>query len=168
MSHLVVIGYDDMHKASEVKLELLKLQQDYLIDLEDAVVAVKKPDGKIQLNQAINLTAYGAAQGSFLGLLIGALFLSPFFGAVLGAASGAIAGGLSDVGINDAFMKELASTLKPGSSALFVLVKSATPDKVAEKLQGTGGKLLKTSLSHEDETKLQTVLDEAKKVTQTA
>lgn len=168
MSHLVVIGYDDVHKAEEVRLELVKLQHEYLIDMEDAVVVVKKPDGKIKLNQAVNLAAYGAFQGTFLGMLIGILFLSPLLGAMLGAASGAISGALSDAGINDQFMKELGETLKPGTSALFVLVRSATPDKVSEKLQGTGGKVLKTSLSHENEEKLQKVLDEAKKVTQTA
>lgn len=164
MSHLVVIGYDDEHKAEEMRITLLKLQKEYLIDLEDAVVAVKKADGKVKLNQAVNLTALGAAQGTFWGLLIGALFLSPFLGAAVGASSGAISGALSDMGINDNFMKQIAETLKPGSSALFILVKSSTPDKVAEHIQGSGGTLIKTSLTHEDEDKLQKVLNEAKKV----
>ncbi len=166
MSDLIVIGYDNMHRAQEVRLELLKLQHEYLIDLEDAVVVIKKEDGKIKLEQAINLTASGAAHGTFWGLLIGALFLSPFLGAAVGAASGAISGALSDIGINDDFMKEIGATLKPGSSALFVLVKSATPDKVAEQIQGTGGKIIKTSLTHEKEDKLQAVLDQAKSVAQ--
>jgi uncharacterized membrane protein len=69
-----------------------------------------------------------------------------------------VTGALSDVGINDDFMKDLAATMKPGSSALFVLVRSMTPDKVLEELQGTGGTVLKTSLSHEDEAKLQAAL----------
>lgn len=166
MSDLIVVGYDDIHKADEVRLTLLKLQKDYLIDLEDAVVVVKKADGKVKLHQPVNLPAMGAARGSLWGLLIGALFLSPFLGAAIGAASGAVSGALSDIGISDAFMKELGATLKPGTSALFVLVKSATPDKVAEHIQGTGGKLLKTSLTHEKEEKLQAVLDESKKVVQ--
>lgn len=166
MSKLVVIGYDDMHKADEVRLTLLKLQRDYLIDLEDAVVVVKKPDGKVKLNQAVNLPILGATSGTFWGLLVGALFLSPFLGAAVGAASGALSGALSDVGINDDFMKQLGEQLKPGTSALFVLVKSATPDKVAEHLTGTGGKILQTSLTHEDEAKLQAVLDHAQKVSQ--
>lgn len=161
MSHLIVVGYDDMHKAEEVRHTLIKLQKDYLIDMEDAVVVIKKPDGKIKLHQAVNLTAYGATQGTFWGLLIGALFLSPFLGAAVGAGSGAIAGALSDVGIPDDFMKEISATLKPGTSALFVLVKSSTPDKVAEHIHGTGGKLLRTSLTHEDEKKLAAVLDDA-------
>lgn len=168
MSDLVVIGYDDIHKADEVRLMLVKMQKEYLIDLEDAVVAIKKPDGKIKLSQALNLTTDGAVRGTFWGMLIGALFLSPFLGAAIGAGSGAIAGALSDLGINDNFMKEIAGQLKPGTSALFVLVKSATPDKVAEHIQGTGGHLLKTSLTHENEEKLQAVLDQTNKATQPA
>ncbi len=164
MSTLVVIGYDDMYKADEVRLTLLKLQQDYLIDMEDAVVAVKKQDGKIKLHQPVNLAGMGAAHGSLWGLLIGAIFLNPFLGAAVGAASGAISGALTDIGINDDFMKEVAETLTPGTSALFVLVKSATPDKVAEHMKGTGGHILQTSLTHENEEKLQSVLDNAKKV----
>jgi Predicted membrane protein len=168
MSELIVIAYDNEHQAEEVRIKLLKLQREYLIDLEDAVVAVKKPNGKIKLNQIFDTTLYGAAQGTFWGLLIGAIFLTPFFGAALGAASGAISGALSDVGINDDFMKEVGASIKEGNSALFVLVRSATPDKVLEELQGTGGKILKTSLTHDQETKLQAALDAAKKETASA
>ena len=63
----------------------------------------------------------------------------------VGAASGAAAGTLSDVGINDGFMKNLAETMQPDSSVLFVLVRKATPDRVLEELKGSGGKILKTS-----------------------
>jgi uncharacterized membrane protein len=163
MSSLIVIGYDDVLKAEELRLKLLKLQREYLIDLEDAVVAIRKPDGTVKLNQAVNLTATGMLSGGFWGTLIGSIFLSPLFGLAVGAASGAISGALSDVGINDNFMKELAATLKPGTSALFVLVRKATPDKVLEEVQGCGGKVLKTSLTHEEETKLQAALDAGKK-----
>jgi uncharacterized membrane protein len=94
--------------------------------------------------------------------LIGMLFLNPLLGAAVGAGAGAISGTLSDVGVNDKFMKELAANFQPGSSALFVLVRKATPDKVLEELQGAGGKIIQTSLSHEDESKLQAALDAVK------
>jgi uncharacterized membrane protein len=163
MSTLAVIGYDNEFKAEEVRLTLRKLQKDYLIDLEDAVVAVKDAQGKVKLHQAINLTAAGAVGGGFWGSLIGLIFLNSLLGAAVGAAAGAASGALTDVGINDKFMKELAATMSPGSSALFVLVRKATPDKVLAELQGSGGKVLKTSLSHDDETKLQAALSAAKK-----
>lgn len=161
MSTLVVIGYNDLHKAEEVRLMLRKMQKDYLIDLEDAVVAVKDEKGKIKLHQAINLTAAGAASGGFWGALIGLIFLNPLLGLAVGATAGAVSGALTDVGIDDQFMKELAGTLKPGSSVLFVLARKATPDRVLEELKGTGGKILKTSLSHDDEAKLQAALSAA-------
>jgi uncharacterized membrane protein len=81
----------------------------------------------------------------------------------VGAASGAAAGALSAVGINDDFMKNVAETMQPDSSVLFVLVRKAMPDKVLEELKGSGGKILKISLSHEDEAKVQAALDVAKK-----
>jgi uncharacterized membrane protein len=162
MSTLVVIGYDDPYKAEEVRLKLRKLQSEYLIDLEDAVVAVKDASGKVKLHQAVNLTAAGAVSGGFWGSLIGLIFLNPLLGLAVGATAGAVSGALSDVGINDDFMKDLAATMTNGRSALFVLVRKATPDKVLEEIKGTGGKILKTSLSHEDEAKLQAALNAAK------
>lgn len=162
MSELIVIGYDNPFQAEEVRLKLLKMQRDYLIDLEDAVVAVKREDGKVKLNQVFNLTQAGAVGGTFWGALIGMLFLNPLFGAAVGAGAGAISGALTDVGINDDFMKNLADTFKPGTSALFILVRKATPDKVLLELQGAGGKIIQTSLSHENEAKLQAALDAAK------
>jgi uncharacterized membrane protein len=163
MSDLIVVAYEDQYKAEEVRLTLMRLQRDYLIDLEDAVVAVKKDEGKVKLHQVHNVTASGAVGGGFWGLLIGLLFLHPLLGFAVGAGTGAVAGALADVGINDNFMKELADTLKPGSSALFVLVRKATPDKVLDELRGAGGKVIRTSLSKEDEQRLQSALDEVQK-----
>ena len=162
MSDLIVVGYDDMFKAEEVRLKLLKMQKEYLVDLEDAVVAVKKEDGKVKLNQMYHLAASGAVGGGFWGMLIGLIFLNPILGAVVGAGAGAAAGALSDVGIDDDFMKKLAEQLQPGTSVLFVLIRKMIADKVLDELSGTGGKVLQTSLSHEDETKLQGALDAAK------
>jgi len=161
MSTLIVVGYKDIHKAEEVRLQLLKLQRDYLLDLEDAAVVVKNDKGKIKLHQAFDLTTAGAINGGFWGSLIGLMFLNPLLGLAVGASAGAVSGALTDVGIDDNFMKELGATLTPGSSALFVLLRNPTaaPDKVLEELKGTGGTILKTSLSHEDEAKIQAALN---------
>ena len=134
------------------------MQKEYLISLDDIVVAYKTDKGKIRLQQALNLTAAGAAQGSFWGLLIGLLFMMPVFGVVAGAAAGAASGALTDLGIDDKMMKQLAENLKPDGAILFLLVRTATEDKVLAGLQGAGGKLLQTSLTHEDESKLQAAL----------
>ena len=162
MADLVVIEFDDMHKAEELRLKLQKMQRDYLVDLADAVVAVKDEKGKVKLNQIHNLTASGAISGGLWGTLLGVIFLNPLMGMAAGAAAGAISGALTDVGINDQFMKNVASGFNNGSSALFVLVRKVTPDKVLVELEGAGGKILQTSLSHEQETKLQEALSAAK------
>ena len=163
MADFVAIEYDDEYKAHEVRLTLLKLQQDYLIDLKDAVVAVKDANGKVKLHQAVNMTAAGAARGGLWGTLVGVVFLGPFFGVgtLAGAAAGAASGALTDIGINNDFMKKLSEGFKPGTSALFVLVRSATPDKVVEEIKKYGGTVLQTSLCHDKEAKLQAALDEA-------
>ncbi|MGC1955509.1 MAG: DUF1269 domain-containing protein [Gammaproteobacteria bacterium] len=162
MADLIVIEYDDMYKAEEVRLRLQKMQRDYLVDLEDAVIAVKDQKGKVKLDQIHNVTAQGAISGGFLGTLVGILFLNPLLGLAAGAAAGAISGALTDVGISDKFMKNVASGFKNGSSALFVLVRKVTPDKVRAELEGTGGNILQTSLTHEEEAKLQAALSAVK------
>jgi len=136
----------------------LGLQKDYLIELGDAAIAVKQPDGSIRLNQLINTTAAGAVSGTFWGTLIGLIFLVPLVGAAIGAASGALGGWLTDVGVNDTFMKEVAESLQPGNAALFLLIRKLTTDKVLEDLKGVGGKVLRTSFDHTKEDALRNAL----------
>lgn len=156
MSDLIVIVYPTESKAEEVRQTLLGLQNEYLIKLGDAVIATKTDAGKIKLNQLINTTATGAVSGSFWGLLVGVLFLNPLLGVAVGATSGALGGALTDIGINDAFMKDLSTSIEPGNAALFLLIKEMTADKVLKHIQGFGGIVLKTSL---DETKEQVLRD---------
>ena len=161
MSDLVVIGFDDEHKAFEMRAALAKLQKEYLIEMEDVVVVTKDDKGKVKLHQAVNLTAAGAMGGTFWGMLIGMIFLNPLVGAAVGAGAGALSGKLRDIGISDNFMKELGETLKNNTSALFVLVRKVTPDKVLEELKGFKGKVLKTSLTKDKEEELRQVLENA-------
>ncbi|KGF73524.1 membrane protein [Neosynechococcus sphagnicola sy1] len=159
MADLFVVAYEDEFKAEEVRLTLARLQKEHLIELADAAVVVKDKDGKIKLKQAIDLTSAGAVSGGFWGLLIGTLFFVPLLGAAVGAASGAISGALTDIGIDDNFMKELGATLQPSTSALFVLVSKVTPDKVLEEVAPFGGKVLQTSLTKTQEAELRDILD---------
>ena len=143
-----------------MRAELVKLQKEYLIEMEDVVVVTKDGKGKVKLHQAMNLTAAGAMGGSFWGMLIGMIFLNPLVGAAVGAGAGALSGRLADVGIDDKFMQELGETLTPETSALFVLVRKATPDKVLEGLKKFKGKVIKTSLTIDKEEELQKILDQ--------
>ncbi|MER8791776.1 DUF1269 domain-containing protein [Mesorhizobium sp. M0983] len=156
MSDLIVLVYPTEAKAEEVRQRLFALQKEYLINIGDAVIATKTEAGNVKLNQIMNTTVAGAVSGSFWGLLIGVIFLNPVVGVAIGAASGALGGALTDVGINDAFMKDLSASLQPGNAALFVLVHGMTADKVLNAIKGFGGVVLKTSL---DDTKEQTLRD---------
>lgn len=150
MSDLVFIAFPTEQKAEEVRQRLLALQREYLIELGDAVVVVKDADGRIKLNQLINPTATGALSGAMWGTLVGFIFMMPLLGTAIGAASGALGGKLTDLGIEDNFMKEAAGALQPGTAGLFVLIRKVTADKVLAELRGIGGTVMRTSF---DETK---------------
>jgi uncharacterized membrane protein len=158
MSSLIAVGFKDEFTADAVLLELRKLQKEHLIDLEDAAVVIRDKDGKVKIKQTQELTTAGALSGGFWGLLFGFIFFNPLLGWAVGAIAGGISGAFSDIGIDDNFIREVGSTIEPNTSAIFVLVRRATPDKVLEDLSRFNGKVLKTSLSNEDEAKLQAVL----------
>jgi len=145
MNDLLVIAFPSEAKAEGVRQKLFQMQKEYLIEMGDAVVAVKDAEGHIKLNQLFNTTAIGGVSGMFWGALIGLIFMMPLAGAALGAASGAVSGALTDFGIDDKFMKEVAEVVPPGGAALFVLVRKMTTDKVLEGLKGAGGVVLRTS-----------------------
>lgn len=158
MAHLVIIAYESEEKAEQARAKLLEFQKEYLIELGDAVVAFRRPDGSVKLNQLMNTTAAGAASGALWGGLIGLLFLNPLLGLAVGAGAGALSGRLTDVGIDDKFMKDAAAALKPGQAALCVLVRKVTADKVLAAMASFGGTVLRTNLSSEQETKLREAL----------
>jgi len=155
MADLLVIEYPTEAQAEEVRRKLLAMQKEYLIELGDAVVAVKQPDGNVKLNQLFQPVSSGAASGALWGALIGMLFLMPLAGAAVGAASGALGGKLTDLGINDAFMRDAAKTLQSGNAALFLLIRKMTTDKVVAELRGSGGTVLRSSFDETKEATLQ-------------
>ncbi|MEM8570544.1 MAG: DUF1269 domain-containing protein [Pseudomonadota bacterium] len=160
MPDLIAVVFPSEAKAEEVRHEILAMAKEYLIEIGDAVVAVKTENGRVKLNQMLNTTAAGAAGGSFWGLLIGFIFMNPLLGVAAGAASGALAGRLTDVGINDDFMRKLSEEVSAGEAVLFLLVNRVTGDKVLKRIEGVGGRVLQTSLDTEAENKLRAALAE--------
>ena len=161
MADLIAVAFDDQSKAFDLRGRLVELQKEYLIDMGDVVVVTRNDKGKVHLHQATNLTAAGAVGGGFWGMLIGMLFLNPLFGFAVGTGAGVLSGYLSDIGIDDKFMKQIGEELTPGSAALFVLVRKATGDKVRDSLSdfaGTGT-VLQTSLDKDTEEALRQVFE---------
>ncbi|BBB96675.1 MULTISPECIES: DUF1269 domain-containing protein [Bradyrhizobium] len=157
MSDLVAIVYPSEAKAEEVRQKIFKLQSEYLITISDAVIAVKTGDS-VKLSQLVNTTMTGAASGSFWGLLLGMVFLNPLLGVALGAGAGALSGALTDFGIRDQFMKDLASKVRSGDAVLFLLIQSMTSDKVLNAIKDAGGIVLTTSLDEKREQHLRDAL----------
>jgi uncharacterized membrane protein len=167
MSDLIAVAFDNEFKAERVRLDLLELQHEHLVDLEEAAVLVHKKDGKVKLHHVTHFTVPVALGGGFVGSLVGLMLINPalaLLGLVTGTGLGAIIGSLKEVGIEEKFMRELGSHLKPGTSALFIVAKKAKPEAIVKELNRFGGKVLQTSLKHDDEDKLRAALDAAKSV----
>lgn len=158
MSDLVVLGYDDMTTAMQVMDKIEELQSDLVIQLDDAAVIVRNADGKFKVVTNHHGTGIGAAGGLFWGFLFGILFFIPFLGMAIGAGLGAIMGKITESGIDKEFIDKVRDQVQPGTSAVFLIVRQATPDKVLAALAPFGGTVLQTSLSGETEQKLQEAL----------
>jgi uncharacterized membrane protein len=154
VSELVVIAFDNETGAAEMRDALVELQKQRLVTLDDAAVVVRRADGKVRVKQAVSLVGAGALGGAFWGMLIGLLFWMPWLGMAMGALSGALGGALSDHGIDDGFIREVGDTIGPGNSALFLLIREATPDRLVDELKQFNGKIMQTSLSKADEARL--------------
>jgi uncharacterized membrane protein len=156
MITLVVIAYNELHKAEELRVELQRIQSECLLDLAEVVVAVNDERGKIKLHHAGDLTNRSAVYGGCGSTLTNLILMN--------ATAGVTTSALANLGIGDHFMKQLTATLVPGSSALFVLTRSPSPDKdqMLEEVKGQGGKIIMTSLSAEDHARLEAALNAAK------
>ena len=154
MSSLVVFAFPTQGGAQEVLNEVMQLQREQLLELEDAAVVWREPDGKPKVKQANSLVGPGAWGGAFWGMLLGLLFFAPWLGMAIGALSGALAGKFADIGIDDKFIRDVEQKIPPGTSALFLLVRRATMDRVLAALQPYHPEVLQTSLSAEQEARL--------------
>ena len=151
MAQLVVLGFENETDADSFIGKLQQMSKEQIIGLQDVVKVVRKPDGKTKIHQGQNLTSTGALSGAFWGMLIGLIFWMPWLGAALGAAGGALGGKMSDVGIDDKFIEEIADKVQPGQAAVFMLIGTSTPDRVEAEIAGTKATVIKTNLSADAE-----------------
>jgi uncharacterized membrane protein len=155
MATFTVWQFDTADGADHALGVLERLRKQELITIHDAAIVTWPDDRKKpKTEQLHSLVGVGALGGAFWGLLFGLIFLVPLLGAAVGAATGAFAGALTDVGIDDGFIKEVRRTVTPGTSALFLMTSDAVIDKVREEFRGTRATLIHTNLSDEDEARL--------------
>lgn len=161
MTELIVLMYDSEEAGQQVLAEIGTMQKEKIIQVADAALAVKDQKGKVKVTQTLEKMHTGsvAIWGGFWGLLIGLLFGGPIFWAFFGVVLGGLLGKTTDLGIDNAFIKEVGEKMEPGHSALFIMVIEATADKVLPELKKFGGHVVQTSLSEEDEDKLRKALE---------
>ncbi|HEV3292461.1 MAG TPA: DUF1269 domain-containing protein [Streptosporangiaceae bacterium] len=158
MSDLIAIGYPDEATAEEAATEARRLARDLIIEPDAIAVIERDAEGKYHVHTSHNPVGAGASWGMFWGLLFGLLFFIPVFGLAIGAGLGALMGKITKTGIDRAFQDQVRDMLQPGTSALFLMVEKATPDKAVEAMSKYGGTVLKTSLSKDAEAELQEAL----------
>ena len=183
MAELIVVGFKkDMYRASEVLNQLLALNDDWVVDLHDAVAVYRDYNGKLRVDQSYQMTTGdGAALGGLWGLLIGATLAIPFTaGASAAAAAGAMAAGAiggtalgaglgaadasswkEEFGIPDEFVQRVGALIQPGDSAIYAILRTADPGIVADQFRGYGGTILRTTLSRDQQAKVEKVLSKS-------
>ena len=176
MRDLIVVGFQGTHRASEVLSQLQDLQENWVLELDDAVAAYRTDDGRLRIDQSVNpTTKEGGAMGGVVGAMLGALLAAPFTGGasaavaatamgasaagagMLGAAAGADdAANFKDTyGVSEDFVKQVGGLIQPGNSAVFAEIRAADPQSVAERFRGYGGTILRTSLPPDKAAKIQ-------------
>jgi uncharacterized membrane protein len=160
MATLVAIGYPDETTAEQARQTVQRLEADLIIQADQVAAISRDQSGKLHTTTSHSMSSGGggAVWGGFWGLLFGLLFFIPFAGFAIGAGFGALFGHLGKNAIDKAFQDQVRDYLKPGTSALFMVIEKATPDKAIAALDQYGGTVFKTSLSDEDTAKLQEAL----------
>ena len=158
MADLVAIGYPDETTAALAMSEAEHLAEDLIIQPDAIAAIVRTKDGKFRVTTNHHEVAGGATWGMWWGFLFGLLFFVPFLGMAVGAGLGALTGKMSKSAVDKEFQEQVRDMLQPGTSALFLVIEKATPDKAVEALSKYGGTVLKSSLSKESEAELQEAL----------
>jgi len=183
VAKLIVVGFKkDMYRASKVLNELQSMNDDWVVDLHDAVAVYRDTNGKLRVDQSYQMTTgEGAAWGGFMGSLIGlTLAAIPFTGGASAAAAGVLAAGAAggaalgagagaldaswwkdEFGIPDDFVKQVGLMIQPGDSAIYALLRTADPEILADQFRGYGGTILTTTLSRDQQAKVEKVLNKA-------
>jgi len=158
MATLIAIGYPDEATAASAADEARRLAQDLIIQPDAIAVIRRDMDGTYHVETNHNPVGGGAMWGMFWGFLFGLLFFIPVFGMAIGAGMGALMGKFAKSSIDKEFRDQVRDMVQPGTSALFLMLEKATPDKAVEGMSKFGGTVLKTSLSKQDEQELQDAL----------
>lgn len=158
MTQLIVIAFDHFDDARNAMAGLRALERDGQIRFEDTAIVERDPDGTAHVkNEVSGTTETAAAIGALIGGLV--IFVFPLAGIALGAALGVLVGRSLDRGVSDQFVDDVKQTLRPGRSALFLVVKESNADATLAALREYRGDVIQTTLDSEAEGALRQALE---------
>jgi uncharacterized membrane protein len=149
MSDLIVVSFESEDEAGAALQALRDLRSAGGVEISDAAVIRKDPDGKTHVKGTLDGGAIaGAAIGGGLGLVL--LVFFPVVGLAIGAIGGAIVGHAVSDRVDKDFVREVSAKLEAGHSALFVLLHDGSTAGVLAALRPLeGGTLIQTNLDPE-------------------
>ena len=158
MNQLIVVAFDHFDDAKRALESLRGLERQSRIRFEDTALVERDPDGTAHVqNEVSGTTETATAIGAVIGGLVG--FMFPLAGVAIGAAAGAVVGRMLDRGVSSRFVDEVKETLRPGRSALFLVVRESDSDAVMAALRPFSGDVIQTTLGTEAEDALRQALD---------
>ena len=148
MSDLIVVSFESEDEADAALQALRDLRSAGGVEISDAAVIRRDPDGKTHVKGTLDGAAIaGAAIGGGLGMLLMVFF--PVVGLAIGAMGGAIVGHAVSDRVDKDFVREVSAKLEAGS-ALFVLLHDGSTAGVLAALRPMeGGTLIQTNLDPE-------------------
>jgi uncharacterized membrane protein len=160
MSNIVVITFEDEQEAAKVREAARQLERQGLLSLDDSAVVVKDANGKVRVDNEIDRgIKIGAIGGGLIGMMLGFIFF-PLSGLILGAAGGALVGKMTNLGVDQKFVKDVETAMHPGTSAIFLIVRKSDPNAALAALKPFKGTIYHTSLDTEAEENLRRVLSQ--------
>lgn len=145
---LLVLTYDNEQSAQGARNAIRSLQHQGLLVLEDGAVLTADANGKVHVHNELSRDLkIGAGLGALVGLLL--TFFFPVAGIVLGAGGGALVGSLMGRGVEKKFVEDVKASLKPNTSALFVVIESGDMNALRAALAPFHGEILQTTLDDE-------------------
>lgn len=142
-----VLAYPSRERAAEALALITELGKTEALKLRDAAVVVRTAEGRVEIEQARDLSVgQGAVAGGVAGILLGLAVGAVVPVTLAGLAGGGVLGGL-DTGIDNRRLRELGAELEPGAAALGVLVEDADWPLVRERVASLGGRPIVLELS---------------------
>jgi len=182
MAELLVVGFqDNIHRASGVLDELRVLDDEWILELADAVAVHREMDGTLAMDQNYQPTGRGATEwGATIGFLVGATLSIPFTtGASPDVALGAkIAANLAtsqtggvNVSVRASLSKNLSSILeefferarpllRPGNSAIYAMLETSDSTIAPARFQRYGGAVVRLTLSSQQQLEIERLIKE--------